>query len=53
MGRPSGRFFTVATCIYFFGPRVKNLIEKYFELVTIVFAVLLIGGFVLIKYLLH
>ena len=52
LGR-SARFFAVATCIYFFGPSVKDVIEKYFELVAILFTVLLIGGFVLIKYLLH
>ena len=52
LGR-SARFFAVAVCIYFFGPRVKDLIEKYFGMFTVVFAVLLIGGFVLIKYLLH
>lgn len=52
LGR-SARFFTVATGIYFFGPRVKDLMEKYFELASILFAVLLIGGFVLIKYVLH
>ncbi len=52
LGR-SARFFAVATCLFFFGPSVKVLIEKYFGWVTIVFVVLLIGGFVLIKYLLH
>ena len=51
MGR-SCRFFAVAACIYAFGPSVKDLIEKYFELATIVFVVLLIGGFVLIKFVL-
>jgi membrane protein YqaA with SNARE-associated domain len=49
----SGRFFTVATCIYFFGPSVKSLIDKYFGLFTFLFAVFLVGGFVLIKFLLH
>jgi membrane protein YqaA with SNARE-associated domain len=52
LGR-SARFFAVATCIYIFGPRVKELIDKYFGLATIVFTVLLIGGFVLIRYLVH
>ncbi len=52
LGR-SARFFTVAACIYLFGPRVKEFIEKYFEWVSILFAVLLIGGFVLVKYALH
>jgi membrane protein YqaA with SNARE-associated domain len=50
LGR-SARFFAVAACIYLFGPGVKELIEKYFELATAVFVVLLVGGFVLIKWL--
>jgi membrane protein YqaA with SNARE-associated domain len=50
LGR-SARFFTVATCIYVFGPAMKNLLDKYFELATIAFAVLLIGGFLAIRYL--
>ena len=51
LGR-SARFFTVAVGIYVFGPPVKQLIEKYFELALIVFAVLLVGGFVLITWVL-
>ena len=47
LGR-SARFFAVATCMYVFGPPVKGLIDKYFEWAMIVFALLLIGGFVLI-----
>lgn len=50
LGR-TARFFTVATCIYVFGPGIKNLLDKYFELATIAFAVLLIGGFLVIRYL--
>lgn len=50
LGR-SARFFSVAVCIFFFGPSVKDLLEKYFGLATILFAVLLIGGIVLIKFL--
>lgn len=49
----SARFFTVATCIFFFGPTVKHYIDKYFDLAMIVFAVLLIGGFLLIEFVLH
>lgn len=52
LGR-SARFFAVATCIFIFGPTVKELIEKYFGLATVVFTVLLIGGFVVIRYLIH
>ncbi len=45
------RFFLVAALIYFLGPQVRGFIEKRFELLTIVFTILLVGGFVLLKYL--
>jgi membrane protein YqaA with SNARE-associated domain len=44
------RFFAVGVLIYFFGPKIKEFIDKYFNLLAIVFAVLLVGGFVLIKF---
>src|SRR3989338_984232 len=47
----SARFFLVATLFYFFGPKIKEFIERYFNWLTIIFIVLLIGGFVAIKYL--
>ena len=47
----SGRFFLVATLFYFFGPKIKDFIDEYFNLLTIAFLVLLVGGFVAIKYL--
>ena len=46
------RFFAVAVCIYFFGPGIKALLDKYFGLATLAFFILLVGGFVVIKYLL-
>jgi len=46
------RFYAIAAIMYFFGPTVKTWIEKYFELFTIVFCVLLVGGFVVVKFLL-
>jgi membrane protein YqaA with SNARE-associated domain len=49
LGR-SFRFFAVGTLIYFFGERIKYFIDKYFNMLSIVFVILLIGGFVLIKY---
>lgn len=52
LGR-SGRFFLVATCIFFFGPQVKTVLEKYFEVATVLLGVLFVGGFLAIKYLLH
>jgi membrane protein YqaA with SNARE-associated domain len=47
-----GRFFLVASLMYIFGPTVKSWIDKYFNLLTVVFTVLLIGGFIILKYLL-
>lgn len=41
------RFFLVACLIYAFGERVKVLIDKYFNLLTIVFMLLFLGGFLL------
>lgn len=46
----TGRFLLVAGAIYFFGPPIKQLLDKYLELFTVIFMVLLIGGFVLVKY---
>ncbi len=51
LSRPA-RFFLVAGMFYWFGPKIKPFIDKYFEWLTLAFMVLLIGGFVLIKYLL-
>jgi len=47
----SARFFIVAGLIYKFGPPVKEFIEKYFNLLSVVFFVTLFLGFFLIKYL--
>lgn len=49
----SARFFIVAGLIHKFGDPVKVFIEKYFNILTIVFALLLVGGFVLMKMVLH
>ncbi|MDF1590891.1 MAG: DedA family protein [Desulfobacterales bacterium] len=48
----SARFFLVGGLIYRFGPKIQAFIEKYFNILAIVFTVLLIAGFVAIKYLL-
>lgn len=47
----SMRFFAVAGVMYLVGPRARPLIEKYFELFTVAFTVLLIGGFLAVRYL--
>jgi membrane protein YqaA with SNARE-associated domain len=50
VSRPA-RFFLVAALFYYFGPRIKPYIDKYFELLTLIFVVLLVAGFILMKYL--
>lgn len=45
----SARFFLVAGFIYKFGAPVRHFIERYFNLLTIAFFVLLVGGFLVIK----
>ena len=46
-----GRFFAVALIIYFIGPKAKPFIDKYFNLLATSFFVLLVLGFIAIKYL--
>jgi membrane protein YqaA with SNARE-associated domain len=50
LGR-GARFFLVATVFYFFGEKAKSIIDKYFEIITFGLFLLLIAGFVAIKYL--
>jgi membrane protein YqaA with SNARE-associated domain len=45
------RFFAVAGLIALYGPKIKDFIEKYFNLLAVVFTILLAGGFFLIKYI--
>lgn len=47
------RFFIVSGLLYWFGAPIKTFIEKYFGILSIVFMVLLIGGFVLIGAFSH
>jgi membrane protein YqaA with SNARE-associated domain len=46
----AGRFFLVAALLYFYGEPVRHFIEKRLELVTAGLAVLFIGGFVVVRY---
>jgi membrane protein YqaA with SNARE-associated domain len=48
----AGRFFLVGGLFYLYGPRIKRFLEDYLEILTVAFIVLLLGGFVLIKYVL-
>ncbi len=47
----SARFFLVGGLIYLFGPKIQIFIDRYFNILTVAFSVLLILGFVLIKHI--
>lgn len=46
------RFFLVAGLIYKFGPPISRFIDKYFNILTWVFGILIILGFVVIEFVL-
>jgi membrane protein YqaA with SNARE-associated domain len=48
----SARFFLVAALIWKFGPWIKQFIDRYFNILSIAFVVLLAGGFFLVRYFL-
>ncbi len=45
------RFFILSALIYRFGPTIKVFIDKYFNILAIVFVLLLGLGFILMKYI--
>jgi membrane protein YqaA with SNARE-associated domain len=49
----SARFFLVAGLLYRFGEPIKDFIDKRFNVLTIVFTILLVGGFILLKVFSH
>lgn len=46
------RFFVVAALVYRFGPPIGDFIDRHFDRLAILFGVLLVGGFVVIEFLL-
>ncbi|MCX7635718.1 MAG: hypothetical protein N2Z74_08245, partial [Syntrophales bacterium] len=44
------RFFLVAALIWRFGLQIKGFIDRYFNWLAILFTVLLIGGFALVRW---
>jgi membrane protein YqaA with SNARE-associated domain len=46
------RFYLVAALLFWFGPPIREFIEHRLSLVTTLFVVLLVGGFVAIRYVL-
>ena len=45
------RFYLIAILLYFFGEKIKLFIDKYFNILTIVFFILLIGSVFIIRFL--
>lgn len=50
LGR-AGRFFLIAGLLRLFGEKISAFIEKYFDLLSLLFFALLIGGFFAFQYL--
>ena len=48
----SARFFLEAGLIFFYGVRIKSFIDKYFNLLITLFFVLLVLGFLVVKFML-
>ena len=45
------RFFVVAALLWYFGDPIKSFIERYLGLLFTLFCILLVGGFILLRYL--
>ena len=45
------RFYLIAILLYFFGEKIKLIIDKYFNVLTIVFFILLVGSVFIIRFL--
>ena len=45
------RFYLIAILLYFFGKKIKLIIDKYFNVLTIVFFILLVGSVFIIRFL--
>jgi membrane protein YqaA with SNARE-associated domain len=44
------RFFAIAGLFRKFGPGIKSFIDKYFNTLAVLFFILLVGGFLLVRY---
>ena len=45
------RFYLIAVLLYFFGEKIKLIIDKYFNILTIVFFILLVGSVFIIRFI--
>ena len=46
----AGRFFLVAGALRLFGKKIEAVIEKYFDMLSILFILLLVGGFFFLRH---
>ena len=46
------RFFLLGGLIWRFGPSIRNFVDRYFNLLVILFSILLVGGFLIVRYVL-
>jgi membrane protein YqaA with SNARE-associated domain len=46
------RFFVLCALLYWFGPPIREFVEKYLGLMATAFVILLVGGFVVARYVL-
>jgi membrane protein YqaA with SNARE-associated domain len=46
----AARFYLVAGLLKYFGPPIRAFVERYLTLVTTIFVVGLVGGFVVVRY---
>jgi len=47
----AGRFFLVATLLHYYGAPVRRTLERHFDVAALLFMILLVGGFAVLKLL--
>jgi membrane protein YqaA with SNARE-associated domain len=45
------RFMAIGVVFYFYGPKIKSFIEKYFEKISIIVGIILVVGLIIFKFL--
>jgi membrane protein YqaA with SNARE-associated domain len=50
LGR-GARFFLIAALLYTLGPQIRAFIDRHFDKLSLAFAVLLVGGFIVLSFL--
>jgi len=45
------RFYLLAALLWWFGPTARRILERYLGWITLAFGILLVGGFLLLKYM--